>query len=78
VSVTVKFTCDGCLAEAEGTAPIRKAFRSISGRSYGIGSAQYINTVAEVAPDGWWPFDPYTYLCYCPECRAKIEEDDDE
>ena len=78
MSVTVKFTCDGCFAEAEGTAPIRKHFVSVSGRSYGIGSFRYTNTVAEVAPEGWWAFDPYTQLCYCPECRKGIEEADDE
>ena len=74
MSITVKFRCDGCHAEAEGTKPIRKHFVSVTGRSYGIGSYRYTNTVAEVAPEGWWPFDPYTQLCYCPKCRAEIEE----
>lgn len=74
MSVTVKFTCDGCFAEAEGTAPIRKHFVSVSGRSYGIGSYRYTNTVADVAPEGWWAFDPYTQLCYCPTCRESIEK----
>ena len=74
MSVTVQFECDGCSTKASGTKPIRKEFVSVSGRSYGFGSARYMDTVAEVAPEGWWPFDPYTYLCYCPECRAKIED----
>ena len=77
MTVTVHYTCDGCFAEAEGTAPIRKEFRSITGRTCGIGSYQYVNTVADVAPDGWWAFDPYTQCCYCPMCRKGIEEDDD-
>lgn len=73
MSVTVHYLCDGCHVEAEGTEPIRKQFVSVSGRSYGFGSYRYVNTVVDVAPEGWWAFDPYTQLCYCPECRRKIE-----
>lgn len=71
--VTVKYACDGCFVEAEGTEPLRREFRSVSGRSHGIGSYQPVNNPVSIAPEGWWAFDPYTQLCYCPGCREKIE-----
>ena len=73
MSVTVHYRCGGCSAEADGTKPIRKEFRSFSGRSYGIGFLVFANSAESVAPEGWVPFDPYTYACYCPECWAEIE-----
>ncbi len=72
--VTVEYECDGCFAKAKGTEFLRTEFRGITGRSHGFGSYQPVNTPTSVAPEGWWPFDPYTQLCYCPGCRAKIEE----
>ncbi len=74
MTVTVHYECNGCFAKAEGTEPLRMEFVSVSGRSYGVGSAQSMNDARSVAPEGWWAFDPYTYLCYCPKCRAGIEE----
>ncbi len=74
MTVTVHYGCDGCHAKAEGTEPLRKEFRSVTGRSYGFGSARAVNTAMSVAPEGWWAFDPYTCLCYCPKCRTGIEE----
>jgi hypothetical protein len=73
MTVTVHYECDGCCAKAEGKEPLRVRFISITGRSYGIGSVRPVNTPESVAPDGWWVFDQYTHLCYCPTCRAKIE-----
>jgi hypothetical protein len=78
MSVTVHYECNGCFAKAEGTEPLRVEFMSVSGRSYGIGSFRPANSATSVAPEGWWAFDPYTCLCYCPECRAKIEKGDDD
>ena len=74
MAVKVVFECDGCHASADGTDFICKRFVSVTGRSYGIGSVQYINTVEDVKPPGWWAYDPATYLCYCPDCRKSIEE----
>ena len=74
MTVTVTYTCDGCSVAEEGMEPLRKSFCSVSGRSWGLGSAAAVNTVESIKPDGWWAFDPYTYLCYCPKCRVKIEE----
>ena len=72
MSVTVHYKCDGCDAEAEGTDRLRVEFRSFSGRSHGIGRVVHVNTVKDVAPKGWVPFDPYTHATYCPECWAGI------
>ena len=76
MSVTVHYECDGCFKKAEGTERLRMEFVSVTGRSYGFGSPQPMNTPTSVAPLGWWVFDPATYLCYCPKCRAKIEGGD--
>ena len=72
MSVTVHFRCCGCTATAEGTEPLRREFRSFSGRSYGFGTPVAANDVESVTPDGWIAFDPYTYACYCPECWESI------
>ena len=77
MTVNVKFQCDGCFVEADGTEPIRKEFRSLSGRLWGFGSYHFTGTPTSVAPEGWVPFDPYTHACYCPDCWAEITEDDD-
>jgi hypothetical protein len=73
MSVTVKYSCGGCDAEAEGTEPLKIGFRSVSGRSWGLGSYVPMNSPVSVAPEGWMPFDPYTHCCYCPDCWAEIE-----
>lgn len=74
MTVTVHYQCDGCFAKGAGTEPLRKEFTSVAGRSHGIGSWSMVNTAESVKPEGWWAFDPYTQLCYCPKCRAGIEE----
>ena len=76
MSVTVKFSCDGCDAAAEGTGSMRVEFRSVSGRSWGLGSPVPVNTVRDVTPEGWVAYDPYTYCTYCPTCWAAIEHGD--
>ena len=68
MSVKVQLECDGFL---------RKEFVSVSGRSYGIGSFQPANTVEDLAPEGWVPWDPYTCATYCPKCWAEITEEDE-
>lgn len=81
MSVTVTFHCGGCDAKVEGTKPLRREFRSFSGRGYGFGASMPSNTVEDVCPEGWMAYDPYTYCTYCPECWASIENgtcDDDE
>lgn len=72
MSVTVHFECDGCDAEACATGRLRREFRSLSGRSHGLGRVVPANTVEDVAPEGWVAFDPYTYATYCPDCWASI------
>ena len=74
MTVTVKFSCGGCDAVAEGTDWLRREFRSISGRSYGLGHVVPANTVEDVTPDGWIAFDSYTYATYCPKCWSEIEQ----
>ena len=72
MSVTVHFSCGGCDAKAEGTAPLRMEFVSVSGRSYGFGAPRMANTIDDVTPEGWIAYDPYTYCCYCPKCWGEI------
>ena len=76
MSVRVSFECNGCFKKADGTARIERAFRSFSGKSHGFGPAigVYLNTIEDVAPEGWVPYDPYTYCTYCPDCWKAIEE----
>lgn len=73
MSVTLLFSCSGCNAKAEGTGPMRKQFVSLSGRPYGFGSARWMESPDDLAPEGWVAADPYTYMTYCPECWAGIE-----
>jgi hypothetical protein len=74
MSVKLTFACDGCFKEAPGTASLQKIFVSVSGKTYGLGSYRYKQSPAELAPEGWMPFDPHTQCCYCPECWASIEK----
>lgn len=73
MSVLVVFECSGCGEKADGIKPLRKEFVSVSGRSYGLGSARWSVGVDDVVPDGWIAFDPYTHITYCPTCWASIE-----
>ena len=68
--VRLTFSCGGCHEEATGS--IRKQFRSITGKSYGIGS-YFITDIEEAAPDGWIVFDPWTQCTYCPDCWADLQ-----
>jgi len=72
VSVLVTFHCGGCLAVAPGTDALRREFRSLSGRTYGIGGAISVNSIEGITPEGWVAYDPYTFATYCPECWAEI------
>jgi hypothetical protein len=74
MTVTVHYACDGCSATAEGTERLRAEFRSVSGRSYGFGSVQPVNSPQSVAPEGWVVFDPWTFATYCPTCWKSILE----
>lgn len=75
MSVVVWFKCNGCDAAAEGTSRLRKEFVSVSGRSYGFGSARWTNTPDDVVPEGWVAADPCTYCCYCPACWQQINRE---
>ncbi len=66
MSVTVRFSCGGCDATAEGTNRLRLACGSMRG------TIMPANTVEDVTPEGWVAFDPYTGACYCPRCWAQI------
>ncbi len=72
MTVTVKFSCGGCPAEADGTAFLQRRFHAFSGRGHGLGYHSF-DTVMDVVPEGWIAFDPYTGACYCPTCWADIE-----
>jgi hypothetical protein len=72
MSVEVVFSCGGCDATAKGTEPIKKEFRSFSGRNYGLGGYRITPSVEDVAPEGWIAFDPFTLCTYCPACWAEI------
>jgi len=72
MSVRVIFNCSGCGKTEPGTGPIRKVFRSFSGRDYGFGRAVYENTIEDVVPDGWMAYDPWTQCTYCPECWKSV------
>lgn len=73
MGVKVIFHCNGCQATAPGTDTLRREFRSVSGRDWGIGGVISINSVEDVTPQGWWAYDPYTFATYCPKCRQSIE-----
>lgn len=77
MSITVKFTCDGCHKAEQGKTFLRRSFDSFSGRGYGFGVWRK-DTVEDVCPEGWHAFDPITGCCYCPECWASIEAGEDE
>lgn len=68
--------CGGCFAKAEGTGPLRREFRSFSGRSHGFGT-YCIRPVEELTPPGWIMFDPWTGCTYCPTCWAEIRREVD-
>lgn len=76
MSVTVTFSCGGCDATAQGTAPLRCRFISFSGQDHGFGQ-YHTDRPQDVAPEGWMPFDPYTQATYCPACWREIEEGTD-
>lgn len=70
MSVTVKFSCSGCDATADGVGPIERRWVS----TYG-GKIHHTEQtpIGDLAPEGWVPFDPYTLVTYCPTCWASIE-----
>lgn len=74
MSVRVLFECDNCEKKEFGTHPLRREFRSITGKTYGLGSFVPVNTVLEVAPTGWVPYDPYTQCTYCSACYQLIQD----
>ena len=73
MSVQVIFHCNGCFAKAEGTDRLRVTFRSFSGR---FGRVVATNTVADITPEGWIAYDPYTFCTYCPKCWAQVIGDE--
>ena len=74
MSICVTFKCDGCDAEAPGTASLRRHFESINNREYGFGSYKF-DTANEVAPEGWTPYC-IIGCTYCPACSAEIDGED--
>lgn len=61
MTVTVRFGCDSCFDEADGTSHLVKRPRW-----------PVYASPQDVAPEGWIAFDPYTGCCYCPKCWAEI------
>ena len=68
--ITVTFHCGGCFARAEGTAPLRRKFRSFAGRSHGIGVFDW-DTPDKVTPEGWTASD-LIGATYCPDCTKEL------
>ncbi len=72
--ITVKFSCDGCHTEVNGTSFLKSEFHGVTGKSHGFG--HWENELAEdMAPEGWIAFDPYTRCTYCPDCWQSIFAD---
>ncbi len=71
MSVLIQLKCSGCGETADG-GHLRKEFKSFSGRPHGFGKAEVV--VDLEVPEGWVPFDSYTYATYCPDCWKGIEE----
>jgi len=73
MGIRVSFHCNGCFAHTEEFS-LRSHFEGITGRPYGFG--RVVTPPAQsLAPEGWVPVDPYTYVCYCPKCWASIIEE---
>jgi len=76
LKVTIEYACSGCNAKTNGDTEIHRRFSGFSGRSYGFGSWEYSSVpdlIANSAPSGWVPFDPYTNVTYCQTCWSEIE-----
>lgn len=72
MAVTVTIECDGqCGADPLVIKP-RRQFRSFTGRSYGIGVYETDCYIEQGEAAGWWVFDPFTQVTYCPACKADI------
>ena len=74
VSVTVHLECGGCDAKAV-TKPIRAEFIPLFNNSM-FCRTRYPIITNDLAPEGWYIFDPYTLATYCPECWASIIGDE--
>ena len=75
MSITVQFECGGCFKSVPGTTFLSTEFRSVSGRAHGFGGQVMKRGIAEVTPEGWIAFDPYTACTYCPECWKSIVDE---
>ena len=71
--VQVTFKCSGCWEAEAGPFTLGKRFQSFDGKGYGWGQYRY-DQPADVVPEGWVAYCPYTGCCYCPECWQLIEE----
>lgn len=72
MSTRLHLKCDGCDAETT-TAPIRRRFVSLTGKSYGFGQWHEPDLDAAVEPTGW-TWSDVIGCTYCPTCRASIEK----
>jgi hypothetical protein len=68
VSVRLLLGCNGCKAEVRG-GRLNARFVGFNGADYGFGRTEF--ELVEI-PDGWMPFDPYTYCTYCPVCSEEL------
>lgn len=69
MGVTVHLACNGCDATADSGA-VRRHYLIRGDRIY----AKVQDSIEDVSPEGWVPFDPYTHATYCPTCWASITE----
>lgn len=78
MSVTVTYRCNGCEAVAESRGLISR-LEVVLPAAVTVGGVPYDRchrdtpSIESAAPEGWMPFDPYTGVCYCPDCWAGIE-----
>ncbi len=73
MTVSIRLSCGGCSAEADGVVPIRRNWEPVFGGSI----CRAVETpVTDATPAGWVMFDPYTAGTYCPSCWADIEGDE--
>ncbi len=70
--VRIVFECSGCGEKADGIRPMESRFISVTGRSYGFGSRQWVDSPDDLLPIGWVAADTVTGCTYCRACWDSI------
>lgn len=72
MSVTVKFSCDGCAAVHFPSEILQSHFEGARG-DLGFGH-RIVDGVDSLLPGGWVAHDMFTGCCYCDRCWKNIIE----